>query len=69
MSIGVVTQMRREEYLKTKKKSTLKDLLNRYERDTITDLQVLRVLTPVLRMIVEGRFDKTRKPKKALITG
>ena len=37
----------------------LKEILDRCAEDTATDEQVLRVLAPVIRMIEEGKFDKS----------
>ena len=59
----------KEEYSVSKKKPILTDIFDRYEKDTVTDLQVLRVLEPVLRMIVEGRFERKNKLKSALVIG
>ena len=40
------------------KPSVLKEILDRYAEDTVTDEQVQRVLLPVLKMIRERKFDK-----------
>ena len=42
--------------------TTLKEVLDRYVDDTITDDQVCSVLDPVIRMIHQGKFDSSRNP-------
>lgn len=36
--------------------SVLKTIFDKYAEDTVTDEQVKRILTPIIRMIFEGRF-------------
>ena len=43
---------------KSQNKSVIKAIFDRYEEETITTEQVMRVLEPVLKMIMEGKFDR-----------
>ena len=45
--------------------SVLKDIFDWYVENTITNEQIQRVLEPVLRMICEGRFDRSRPSRFA----
>ena len=37
----------------------LKKIFDRYAKETITDEQIRRIMAPVLRMIQEGKFDRS----------
>jgi hypothetical protein len=41
--------------------SVMKQLFDQYEKDTITEEQIQRVLAPVLQMIREGKFSRRRR--------
>ena len=44
---------------KRRKTSTLKAVFDKYADETITDERIRKVLTPVIRMIHEGKFDSS----------
>lgn len=53
---------------KTDKKSVLKEIFDIFAEDTITDEQINRILAPVLKLIREGKFRKTRRDRIAFFT-